>query len=98
MNASTATSLTALTMILPIRPRAPKAGCQLPLVYRSPALSGRASRNRVGGESFTGRARPQRSEAMPNPDPNDTRLITPLLLMGLIVVCGLLYFAYLGHA
>jgi hypothetical protein len=29
---------------------------------------------------------------------NDTRLLTPLLLMGLIVVCGLLYFGYLGHA
>jgi hypothetical protein len=29
---------------------------------------------------------------------NDIRLATPLLVMGLIVVCGLLYFAYLGHA
>ena len=35
---------------------------------------------------------------MPNRDPNDTRLVTPLLLMGLIVVCGLLYYAYIGHA
>ena len=35
---------------------------------------------------------------MPARDPNDTRLITPLLLMGLIAVCGLLYFAWLGHA
>lgn len=35
---------------------------------------------------------------MPNENrANDTRLVTPLLLMGLIVVCGLLYFAYLGH-
>jgi hypothetical protein len=35
---------------------------------------------------------------MPNDDrSNDTRLLTPLLLMGLIVVCGLLYFGYLGH-
>ena len=34
---------------------------------------------------------------MPNEDrSNDTRLITPLLLMGLIVVCSLLYFGYLG--
>jgi hypothetical protein len=32
------------------------------------------------------------------PDENDTRLLTPLLLMGLIVVCALLYFGYLGHA
>ncbi len=29
---------------------------------------------------------------------NDTRLMTPLLMMGLIVICGLLYFGYLGHA
>jgi len=29
---------------------------------------------------------------------NDTRLLTPLMLMSLIVVCGLLYFGYLGHA
>jgi hypothetical protein len=29
---------------------------------------------------------------------NDTRLLTPLLLMGLVVVCSLLYFGYLGHA
>lgn len=29
---------------------------------------------------------------------NDMRLITPLLVMGLIVVCGLLYYGYLGHA
>ena len=29
---------------------------------------------------------------------NDIRLATPLLVMGLIVVCSLLYFAYLGHA
>jgi hypothetical protein len=29
---------------------------------------------------------------------NDMRLMTPLLVMGLIVVCGLLYFGYLGHA
>jgi hypothetical protein len=36
---------------------------------------------------------------MPNQDRfNDSRLITPLLLMGLIVVCSLLYFGYLGHA
>ena len=28
---------------------------------------------------------------------NDMRLLTPLLLMGLIVVCSLLYFGYLGH-
>jgi len=36
---------------------------------------------------------------VPNEDrANDTRLLTPLLLMGLIVVCGLLYFGYLGHA
>ena len=27
---------------------------------------------------------------------NDTRLLTPLILMGLIVVCGLLFFAYHG--
>jgi hypothetical protein len=29
---------------------------------------------------------------------NDTRLLTPLLLMALIVVCSLLYFGYVGHA
>jgi Tfp pilus assembly protein PilO len=27
---------------------------------------------------------------------NDARLITPLLIMALIVVCGFLYFAFLG--
>ena len=43
-------------------------------------------------------ARAARIDAMPNRDPNDTRLVTPLLLMGLIVVCGLLYYAYIGHA
>jgi hypothetical protein len=36
---------------------------------------------------------------MPDEDrTNDTRLLTPLLLMGLIVVCVLPYFGYLGHA
>jgi len=36
---------------------------------------------------------------VPNQDrTNDTRLLTPLLLMALIVVCELLYFGYLGHA
>jgi hypothetical protein len=29
---------------------------------------------------------------------NDMRLITPLLVMGLIIVVGLLYYGYLGHA
>ena len=34
----------------------------------------------------------------PNQDrTNDTRLVTPILLMGLIIVCGLLYYGYLGH-
>jgi hypothetical protein len=27
-------------------------------------------------------------------DRNDARLITPLLLMGLIIACGFLYFSY----
>jgi len=29
---------------------------------------------------------------------NDRRLLTPLLLMALIVVCGVLLYAYAGHA
>ena len=30
---------------------------------------------------------------------NDTRLLTPLILMGLVIVAGLLFFAYQGaHA
>jgi hypothetical protein len=28
---------------------------------------------------------------------NDTRLLTPLLLMALLIVCGFLYFAYTGQ-
>jgi hypothetical protein len=30
------------------------------------------------------------------PDPNDTRLMTPLLLMALAIACGLLYFSLAG--
>jgi hypothetical protein len=29
---------------------------------------------------------------------NDARLLTPLLLMGLIIVGGFLYYALMGHA
>jgi hypothetical protein len=29
---------------------------------------------------------------------NDMRFLTPLLLMAVIVVCGILIFAYAGHA
>jgi len=29
---------------------------------------------------------------------NDTRLLTPLLLMGLVVVCGFLFYALTGHS
>jgi hypothetical protein len=29
---------------------------------------------------------------------NDTRFATPLLLMGLIIVAGVLLYAYTGHA
>ena len=29
---------------------------------------------------------------------NDVRLVTPIILMGLIIVCGLLYFQLVGHA
>jgi hypothetical protein len=32
----------------------------------------------------------------PNDRLNDTRLMTPLLIMALIVACGFLYFAFLG--
>jgi hypothetical protein len=28
---------------------------------------------------------------------NDMKLLTPLLFMALVIVCGLLYFAYTGH-
>jgi hypothetical protein len=28
---------------------------------------------------------------------NDTRLLTPLLVMGLIIVCGFLFFIVTGH-
>lgn len=28
---------------------------------------------------------------------NDTKLLTPLLLMGLIIVCGFLFYAVTGH-
>jgi hypothetical protein len=28
---------------------------------------------------------------------NDTKLLTPLLLMGLIVVCGFLFYSLTGH-
>ena len=31
-------------------------------------------------------------------DPNDTKALTPLLIMGIIVVCGLIFYAYFGHA
>jgi hypothetical protein len=30
-------------------------------------------------------------------DPNDTRLLTPLIVMGLIAAGGMLYFAYRGE-
>jgi len=30
--------------------------------------------------------------------PNDTKLLTPLLMMGLIIVCGFIFYAYFGHA
>ena len=29
---------------------------------------------------------------------NDTRLATPLLIMGLIIVAGILIYSYTGHA
>jgi hypothetical protein len=33
----------------------------------------------------------------PNPDrKNDTRLLTPLLLMAVLIACGLLYYRYIG--
>jgi hypothetical protein len=50
--------------------------------------------------SLTGQGRATGIDAVPQDEnrANDIRLITPLLVMGLIVVCGLLYFAYLGHA
>jgi hypothetical protein len=28
---------------------------------------------------------------------NDTKLLTPLLLMGLLIVCGLLFYSLTGH-
>lgn len=28
---------------------------------------------------------------------NDTKLLTPLLVMGLIIVCGLLFYSVTGH-
>jgi hypothetical protein len=68
-------------------------------------LYSEAARGRRGGSAEPGwlwivHRRDTAAEivAMSDRDPNDTRLITPLLLMGVIVVCGLLYFAYLGHA
>ncbi len=55
-------------------------------------------RNPGGREIVQPRDTAAEIDAMPNENrANDTRLVTPLLLMGLIVVCGLLYFAYLGH-
>ena len=29
---------------------------------------------------------------------NDTRLLTPLLLMALLIVCGFLFYTFVGHA
>jgi hypothetical protein len=52
----------------------------------------------LAARSFHSRDTTAEIAAMPNRDSNDTRLITPLLLMGMIVVCGLLYFTSLGHA
>ena len=31
-------------------------------------------------------------------NPNDMKLLTPLLVMGLIIVCGFIFYAYFGHA
>ena len=30
-------------------------------------------------------------------DPNDTKLLTPLLVMGIIIVCGFIFYALVGH-
>ncbi len=30
-------------------------------------------------------------------NPNDMKLLTPLLVMGLIIVCGFIFYAYFGH-
>jgi hypothetical protein len=59
---------------------------------------GRGNRHRAG--VVDGARRATGIDAVPQDEnrANDIRLITPLLVMGLIVVCGLLYFAYLGHA
>ena len=38
----------------------------------------------------------RRYRRRPDEAANDTRLITPLVLMGLIITCGLLFFAYSG--
>ncbi len=45
----------------------------------------------------------KRARVMPNPDNdidrrNDRRLLTPLLLMAVIVVAGILIYTYSGHA
>jgi hypothetical protein len=43
-------------------------------------------------------ARAARIDAMPyEPNPNDMKLLTPLLVMGLIIICGFIFYAYLGH-
>jgi len=31
-------------------------------------------------------------------NPNDTKLLTPLLVMALIIACGFIFYAYFGHA
>jgi len=73
-------------------------GIVLPLLWWSDAWVEERVELRPPRDRSTHRGAAARIDAMPNRDPNDTRLVTPLLLMGLIVVCGLLYYAYIGHA
>jgi hypothetical protein len=63
---------------------------------------GTAGRNRDRSPGIVQQGDAPRGCIMPHaPDPyrsNDTKLLTPVLVMGLIIVLGFLYFAYVGHA
>jgi hypothetical protein len=52
----------------------------------------------LGGQ---GRADNARTRAMPDRDPdraNDTKALTPLLLMALLIAVGLMFSVYMGNA
>jgi hypothetical protein len=49
----------------------------------------------MGGDAAGQIAMPQDQDPYSS---NDTKLLTPLLVMGLIIVVGLLYYGYFAHA